>query len=251
MLKCSYKHISLAKIGNFESENEDNILIPSISEITNDPLIRFAIADGATESSFSKEWSELLVQSYKDKSFHLDNLPATITSISDIWHSMINIIELPWYAQQKAENGAFSTFLGVTLDLIECKLEAIAIGDCTLFQIRNNELAKSFPLTRAEEYGNVPHLFSSNKKYQADFEKAVKYFEGQILNNDLFILATDALAMWVFKSVIDGKKPWHRLDKLLNNEENRTDSFSKWAKNKIKKKELKNDDITLIIINIE
>ncbi len=58
MLKCNFKSITTPKLGNAVDENEDNILEPSKSEILFDTLIKFAISDGATESSFSKEWSD-------------------------------------------------------------------------------------------------------------------------------------------------------------------------------------------------
>ncbi len=54
-------------------------------------------------------------------------------------NSMANAIELPWYAEQKAETGAFATFLGLTINREESIYNVVAIGDCTLFQIRNDE----------------------------------------------------------------------------------------------------------------
>lgn len=250
MLKCNYKHISLAKIGNSKDENEDNILAPSTTEIIDEQIVRFAISDGATESSFSKEWSDLLVSCFKDKSFDPENLPTTIKRISETWQSMAKSIELPWYAEQKAENGAFATFLGITLNFTNAKFEAVAIGDCTLFLIRNDKLDTSFPITKIEEYGNTPNLFSSNQKYQTDFEKTVNYLDGIILKDDLLILASDALAMWIFQRIKEGEKPWYSLMTLLNYEEYQTD-FANWTANKIKENEIKNDDISLVIINIE
>ena len=248
MLKCSCIDISLPKIGHSSNENEDNILVPSRSEITKDP-VRFAISDGATESSFSKEWSCLLVNCYKDKSFDKDHLPDTIKEISDKWQSAIPG-ELPWYAQQKAEYGAFATFLGITLNLTEKEFEVIAIGDCTLFQIRNQELELTFPIEENEEYGNTPNLFSTNPKYQTDFEKTVRYYKGSILKGDLIILATDALAAWIFQRINKKERHWYGLITLINREDYRK-VFPNWIKDKIKKKEIKNDDISLVIINIE
>lgn len=250
MLKCSYKHISIAKVGNSANENEDNVLVPSISELDSEPIIKFAIADGATESSFSKEWSDLLVSCYKDKPFDLTNLPLTINAISEAWQSTTSAIELPWYAQQKLENGAFATFLGLTLNLEEQTFEAVSIGDCTLFQVRDNELISSFPITSFKDFGNTPSLFATNPRFQTDFEKSVKYLNGQTKSGDLLILASDALAMWIFKRLNEGERPWLSLLTLLNYEDYQTD-FSNWTFNKIKENEMKNDDISVVLINIE
>lgn len=250
MLKCSYKYISIAKVGNSVNENEDNILVPSLSELESEPVIKFAISDGATESSFSKEWSDLLVSCYKDKPFDIANLPLTINAISETWQSITSAIELPWYAQQKLENGAFATFLGVTLNLEEQTFESVSIGDCTLFQVRNNELICSFPVTSFEEFGNTPSLFATNSKFQTDYEKSVKYLNSRAISGDLLILASDALAMWLFKRLNEGERPWLSLLTLLTYEDYQTD-FSNWTFNKIKENEMKNDDISVVLINIE
>ena len=251
MLKCSYKYISIANVGNSVDENEDSILVPSSSELEREPVIKFAISDGATESSFSKEWSSLLVSCYKDMPFDIANLPLTINAISERWQLKTSAIELPWYAQQKLENGAFATFLGITLNLEEQTFESVSIGDCTLFQVRNDELIRSFPITSIEDFGNTPSLFATNSKFQTDYEKSVKYLKGEaIRSGDLLILASDALAMWLFKRLSEGEKPWLILFILLKYENYQTD-FSDWIFNKIKDKEMKNDDISVILINIE
>lgn len=250
MLKCSYKYISIAKVGNSVNENEDNLLVPSLSELESEPIIKFAISDGATESSFSKEWSDLLVSCYKDKPFDLAKLPLTINDVSETWQSITSTIDLPWYAQQKLENGAFATFLGITLNLAEQTFESVSIGDCTLFQVRNNELICSFPITSFEDFGNTPSLFATNSKYQTDFEKSVKYLNGQAESGDLLIIASDALAMWFLKRLNEGERPWQNLLTLLNYEYYQTD-FSNWTFNKIKENEIKNDDISVVLINIQ
>lgn len=250
MLKCSYKYISIPKVGNSANENEDNILVPTLSELETSPVIKFAISDGATESSFSKEWSYLLVSCYKDKPFDIANLPLTINAISETWQSIASAIELPWYAQQKLENGAFATFLGITLNLEEQTFESVSIGDCTLFQVRNNQLIYSFPITSYEDFGNTPSLFATNFKFQTQYEKSVKYLKRQTISGDLLILASDALAMWIFKRLNEGERPWLSLLITLNYEDYQTD-FLNWSLNKIKENEMKNDDISVVLINIE
>ncbi len=177
MLKCSIKSITRPKFGYSIDENEDNLLVPSESEIESANLVRFAISDGATESSFSKEWSDLLVNSYRDKLFDKDNLPETLKVISETWQSMTTDIELPWYAQQKLEIGAFATFLGLTINREEHTFETVAIGDCTLFQIRNDETFLTFPVTSINEFGNTPNLISTNQLFQTKFEKMHKKYD--------------------------------------------------------------------------
>lgn len=248
MLKCSFRSITTQKLGNSIDENEDNILEPSKSEIEFDTLVRFAVSDGATESSFSKEWSDLLASAYKDKSFEIDCLTDTLNAASFSWQSMATAIQLPWYAEQKAENGAFATFLGLTINREENIYNTVAIGDCTLFQIRNDETIFTFPVTTIEEFGNTPNLFASNKKYQTDLEKTVRYYYGSIQSNDLIVIATDALAAWIFKGKDVIEKPWNQLSNILNQG---VGDFEIWLNNQRKANEIKNDDVTLIIIKFE
>ncbi len=248
MLKCNFKSKTTPKFGNSTDENEDNLLVPSTSEIESDSLIRFAISDGATESSFSKEWSYLLVSSYKDKSYEKDRLPYTLKGISYTWQSIVDAIELPWYSQQKAEIGAFATFLGLTVNRVQNTFETVAIGDCTLFQVRNDELILTFPVTSIEEFGNTPNLIATNFDYQTEFEKTLAYGSGSIETNDLIILATDAIAAWIFKEKDAGEKPWNHLSNIL---EIYSDDFENWLNNKRRTNEIKNDDVTLVILKFE
>jgi len=245
MLQCQFKSITLPKFGNAVNENEDNLLEPSKSEIESDFLVRFAISDGATESSFSKEWSDLLVSAYKDKSFDKDHLPTTIKKISESWQSMATAIELPWYAEQKAEKGAFATFLGLTVNREENSFEVVAIGDCALFQIRADELFFSFPVSSIEDFNNTPNLVASNEMYQTDFEKNVIYYNGTIQPKDIMFLATDALAALILKQ----SKIWKHLTKMLEN--NDEAHFENWLNKLRKANKIKNDDVTLLMIKFE
>jgi len=249
MLKCGFKSMTLPKFGNAVDENEDNILEPSQSEIESYPIIQFAISDGATESSFSKEWSDLLVSGYKDKSFEKEHLPETIKKISESWHSMTTVHELPWYAQQKAESGAFATFLGLTVDRENNSFRAIAIGDCTLFQIRNDKLYLSFPISSMEDFHNTPNLISSNEKLQTNFENSAIYHDGIILSEDIILLSTDALAAWILEQCQTGKQVWKSLIKMLDTQDE--DKIEIWLNKLRKARKIKNDDVTLLIVKFE
>lgn len=242
MLKCTSNSISTQKFGNSFEENEDSILEPNNLDNTH---LEFAISDGATESSFSKEWADLLVSYYNTKSFDKDNFLETLMKISESWHSMVSTIELPWYAQQKVETGAFATFLGLTVNSACSNFEAIAIGDCTMFHIRNDEFYFSFPIKTIEDFGNTPNLIASNKLYQTDLKNNIAYYNDSIKQNDIIILATDALAAWIFKEKDKGEKPWNHLSNILDNYKA---DFENWLNNERKANEIKNDDVTLLIL---
>jgi hypothetical protein len=240
-LKYKSHHISVQKSGNSVDENEDALWFPE--NPGNSKSVNLAIADGATESSFSKEWSSLLVSAYKDKSFDKEHLSETLKDISEEWYSIVNKIVLPWYAQHKVETGAFATFLGLTIYKKENKFEIVAIGDCTLFQIRNEKLVFSFPVSSSKDFGNTPNLFASNPSYQLDLETAVIYCNNLIAPKDIILLATDALAAWIFTQIEANEKPWNQLKAVLRNK-----IFEKWLDEQRKTGKMKNDDVTLLII---
>lgn len=247
-LKCTYSSITTPKSGNSIDENEDNFLVPGKSEVESDMVLRFAVADGATESSFSKEWSDLLVSSYKNSPFDKGHFAETIRLVAKTWQAKATANVLPWYAEQKAETGAFATFLGLTINLEESVFDAVAIGDCTLFHVSHDESVCTFPISSIEEFGNTPNLIASNEIYQSDFDKTVIYLNGSIKANDLFLLATDALAAWIFKDIAACGKPWSLLLGILENEK---DDFDTWLNNQRQASQIKNDDVTLIIIKFE
>jgi hypothetical protein len=247
-LKCFYKSICATKAGNSIEENEDSIFEPNPIEFASKTILKFAISDGATESSFAKEWSQLLVRNYTDKLFDRSHFQETIKQISQEWHQITNAIELPWYAQQKIENGAFATFLGVTIDLQNHNWQSIAVGDSTLFHIRNNSLLDSFPIKTSDEYGNTPKLISSAKNRIQDFDFLASLSQGEIISGDLLIAGTDAISAWIFKQIENGGKPWEQFEIFYKNNFH---EFDEWLYQKRNSKEVKNDDITLLFLKFE
>lgn len=250
MLTLDIQSITLQKLGNIPYENEDNFLVASELEKESDNISKFAVSDGATESSFSKEWSDLLVSAYKDQKFDEDNLPHTLATISQTWYSIVNEKDLPWYAQQKLEFGAFAAFIGLTINKENSSFNTIAIGDCNLFHIKDNSLIVSFPINKSEDFGNTPFLLASNNKYQIDLNANVKYTQGVLNKNDILILATDALSAWILKDIEKDGKPWKLLDSILSSKRGEM-HFNRWVKRKIQDKEIKNDDVTLLLITIK
>jgi len=66
----------------------------------------------------------------------------------------------------------------------------------------------------------------------------------------LLILSSDAIAMWIFNRLNNGEKPWLNLEILLSCVKYIND-FTCWVYDKIREYKIKNDDISLILINIE
>ncbi len=192
-MKVLTKTFWLPKRGNSTDEYEDAAwpLEPTELECAE---FKCAVSDGATEASFSARWAQLLVKGFSEQ--------AELKDLSEKWSSEIKDLDLPWYAQEKAESGAFATLTclkitdsGTTGGTWWSK----AIGDSCFLHIRNETLLDSFPMTDAESFNNSPVLLCSNLDRHEDTESMFCEKQGSWLNGDRFLLLTDAVAAWFFK----------------------------------------------------
>lgn len=221
-------------------------------------LCRFAVADGASDSYASRVWADLLTSAFiqeQNRSIFesQDCLLVWARDLSERWHSEIPWSELAWYQLEKAEYGSHATFLG--LELGEFKIpnsspeklwQAIAVGDSCLFQVRNDELVTSpFPITSPEAFNTTPPLISSLEEYNSKSLECTRFATGTYLIGDVFLLMTDALAHWFIEQVSIGLKPWQE---LLNLE---PDTFTQFVSQLRKSKSLRNDDVTLLTVQLE
>src|SRR3989441_3510556 len=67
---------------------------------------------------------------------------------------------LPWFASEKAEQGAFAAFLGVEIDAHKNRWTALAVGDCCLMQVddvgKGMRAVETFPLQRSSQFTMSP-----------------------------------------------------------------------------------------------
>jgi hypothetical protein len=192
---------------------------------------RYAIADGATESSFSDRWAQ----------------------------SLVNWAALPWYCQEKAERGAYAAFVGLefgahgsiwekivgrTLQGEEMVWQAFAVGDSCLFQVRDGSLIASFPIQKSDDFTSRPILLASDETNNLSALKDIQSASGGVKPGDRFFLATDALAKWFLSRLEAGEKPW---ETLL--EQQTEAQFAALVEQLRKTQNLRNDDTTLVIIH--
>ena len=116
---------------------------------------RCAVADGASESAFSREWAQLLVRNFARRRLRLRHL-------QDIWEKLVKLRPLPWYLEAKVDKGAHAAFVGLSIrDGEHQSWRALAIGDSCLFQVRDSQMLLAAPIDKAEEFNNSPHLLST------------------------------------------------------------------------------------------
>lgn len=234
--------LKLPKLGNSNEECEDAFFY----KLTNN-LLKIALADGATESSFAKEWAKLLTKDLlTPKSLSPKKIIGRLPPLRKLWITEVTKTPLPWYAEAKLEKGAFSTILLMSINFEKATYDCIAVGDCCLFHIRKDDMIFLFPIDNSSEFSNNPFLLSTKKEDDSELKKHIKERKNQkIEKGDYLFLMSDALAYWFANENEKQERPWEIL--LGVSEEN---GFENWLNGQRKKKEIKNDDTTLLIIEI-
>src|SRR5262249_36881311 len=122
---------------------------------------RFAIADGASESSFARAWARLLVKKFlREPVLEADQWAAWLAPLQEEWGRGLSGLALPWFAKEKAELGAFATFLGLLVQP-DWTWRAVAVGDSCLFHVRGDSLIRQLPDLMAGDFGTTPALVSA------------------------------------------------------------------------------------------
>jgi serine/threonine protein phosphatase PrpC len=220
----------------------------------------FAIADGATQSFYSSIWSKLLVD-YFCENPQIDK---------NNWQEWLELIQQKWLEEVRAElekaksgnnfawieiyNGlersksATSTFIG--LQFIENQAKISIVGDSCLFIFQGNQLIQTYLLKKSTNFNDRPGYFGSRSKNNDDYEPEFLDIELKYKQHSdklYFVLATDALAEYIFKYTEQQRDILTTL--LTINSEQEFENFVKSARHDDTIK-MKNDDVTLMILEV-
>lgn len=236
------KEFWLPKSGSSASEYED------ASAVAKDKS-RFAVADGATETSFSGVWAKQLVRAFTDKRLSVPIGLEELKPLQSKWQKIVHRHPLPWYAEEKAYDGAFAAFVG--LEFLDEYAEtgpqkiwrATAAGDSCLIQVRNDEIVQAFPLANSASFNDRPNILCSAIGGNGTCE-VISKSGGHLLSEDAFFLMTDAIACWFFKEYEQGNKPWNLLDTQDDA------SFEKFVSRLRSENKMKDDDVTLVQVDV-
>lgn len=241
-----WQTFAVPKRGNSADEYEDAFA-------GNPQVGRFAIADGASESSFASNWAKLLVEGFT----HPASQPAAaknwLEPLRQRWSKEVDQLELPWYAEQKRELGASATFLGLILKHSAKTAAGIwlafGVGDCCFFHLHNEQIVKAFPMTRSQDFGNQPALLNSRLASTSSTRTVQKQDRGKWAAGDRLLLMTDALAQCFLHRYEEGRKPWKSIERLLAHS-TPAKAFSSWIDKLREQSGMRNDDVTLTIIDL-
>jgi hypothetical protein len=245
------KHYWTPKAGNLPEEYED---ASQVLYSDDDNLARIVICDGASEAAFSREWAQILAEAFVSRPLDLPNLDGPVLTgwlrpSESAWNEVVPWERIPWHGEGKARAGALATLLGMTIDLTPNSSGslpwcAFAVGDCCLFVVRNGELAVRFPLDESSQFNSTPSLICSNPANNEDLWEGVCQSNGEFRPGDLILLASDAVAAWIFGDLESGGKPWETLLELESTD------WDGWVQERRNERSMRNDDSTLLIIEV-
>lgn len=228
----------------------------------------FALCDGVGASYFSRPWATLLAQQWVTHPLEAYDAEALETWlyeprmrwqhwVLDTWLPIINQrnqnLGHKTFSRQEAEEfvkmGAAATFLGVMLDKNNATWHAAALGDTCLFcfsdQASHSWNVRCFPLQKAADFTDQPPSIPSTTRANISLlASRMQRQSGTYQPGDVLLLATDALAMWLFKQLEQRTLPLEQILQLSQEE------FAHFVNQQRLKKQMNDDDTTLLIVSL-
>ena|GEM_PF-7054891 len=237
------KQFQITKLGNSEEEYEDYAQVSS----ENDSFLRVAVADGATESLFSDIWAKLIVEKFiENGSLETSQLQQVYQSFIEETNSRIeNAPEMRrWTMYNKMERGTHATIAAIEF-LNSESFRITTLGDSCVFYGENNSEIKMLPELSPEDFGNSPQLICHLPPTWEGLKN--KWIKQEVTLEGAFkiLLCTDALACWLTQSLPKDPTVWEKLFKLDSQE-----SFTNLINDLRSQQVLKNDDVTLVTIDV-
>jgi hypothetical protein len=243
------------KFGSQASEYEDAFCPTNAVDDERVGEFTCAIADGATESSYSRIWAKQLAQAAcHNRWLDAETLLAQLPHLQKQWASYVRqrlrnrSARPPWYVAEKAQQGAHAALLCLHF----CKggaawasWRALAVGDCCLVQVRDETIVSLFPFTGAIEFNSRPFLLASQPVNHTQLAQHIHTCSGEWRSGDQFLLMTDALAHWFYRALENNEQPWRAFDDLQGHKDDVL-SFQDWMQVLRAEGTIRNDDVTLL-----
>lgn len=257
-MECFLEILSLPKGGNDPQDFED-AFYPPLGEEQLKGRFRAAIADGASSGILSGKWAQVLTEAIYTFDGSIYDLHTIIEIASLKWGEWLQgylnnreqrNMPIRWYEEPGLKTGAFATLLGLEINEGDGVNEwhAVAIGDSCLFQIRQGQLVKCFPIIQSKAFNNNPILLCSVATSNSELRKKSEITNGEWQKDDVFYLMTDALAQWFLNAFESGQQPWIELNDF--NKENQKQTFIEFIDGLRSNRYMRNDDVSLIRISM-
>jgi hypothetical protein len=238
-------YFRMSKLGNRESDYEDSFSYDL-------EKMKFAIADGVSNSIFSDVWARALTETFVSGDMDLfsgsagDIMHNLIVESRKRWYRSVEWGKLPWFTRNKAVNGSHSTLLLCHLrhqDDDTLQMRAIAVGDSCLFKLRGDEIIYTFPLTDPAQFNTTPDLVWSGKGHPFPLDSSsrdpeVRMMDGAVSAYDRLVFATDSISVLLLREA----HPAALLEEVVEKR------FSRSLVEAIDSGRIRNDDITVAVV---
>lgn len=181
------------KAGLDPEENEDQAAWRQVD----DRRWRLAVADGATEATFSRQWASALVSAWVSEPLLKRPDAALLERARLEWAASIPAAAgMPWYAQAKLAVGSAATaaFVEVRSTSRAWRWSADVVGDCGVIVLQASGRRfrrRAIPFTQSAQFGSAPRLLSTEPGFRSAREVtrytgiATKPFEAWIMSDAL------------------------------------------------------------------
>jgi hypothetical protein len=246
------------KAGNTDEEYED-AYHPKWSGERQLDRLKVAVADGASEGSFSNRWADMLVRSFgRSASLRFGD---TFNDALSRWEAWLPKYldrrtqsgrPIQWFEEAKLERGAFATLLGFRLRTRpdaegEGAWTAITLGDSCLFHVRDDALQVAFPLAESAAFDTSPELVPSRPDDHELVVRRATTCTGDWHSGDSFYLCTDAISAWFLAEHENGERPWRRFADL---DTDGAPPFREWIADLRDAGRMRNDDVTVVRVDV-
>lgn len=222
-------------------------------------ILRAAVADGASDAFEAGTWARLLVATFvhAPPSAEPDLFFEWLQGPARAWQATLDWERLPWYAEQKARDvGGLATLLGFRLERAAdagrnpgtAQWSALAVGDACLLHVRKHNVLIRFPLESVSAFNATPELLSTRLEHDRALlkEDALRHLSGSCQAGDLFLLATDAMAEWLYSlaDLDELKLGWESVSNLIE------EDFDTLIRELRTQSIIRNDDVTLLVVRV-
>ncbi|WP_033442121.1 protein phosphatase 2C domain-containing protein [Saccharothrix sp. NRRL B-16314] len=260
--------LRVPKHGNTLPECEDAAHVLPV-----DPgLVLAAVADGASESLLAGEWADLLARSVNDSVLDdecavrdADRFASALVLAGEAWDGWLASYvarreadgrPIAWYEEPKLDRGPHATVLAARFATEASEAsgssgtswDAAALGDSCLFHVRDDRLVRAFPLESADAFSNSPGLVNAFNRDRELLARHVRTASGRAEPGDRFFLCTDALAAWFLGAADRGDRPWRELGEFTRSGD--LDGFSGWLEGPRAEGVMRNDDVTVVHVDL-
>lgn len=229
------------KMGNSPEQWED-------AYATDAPGGAAVIADGASSGIYCNIWAEQLGTRFltdRPDTRDVASLTKWVNGLRTEWRTAIKYSSLNWSKQAKVDQvGAAATLLALETgpedESGHRPWRASAVGDASLFLVRDNRLVATFPVVADDQFGSAPLLVRSSPGQRT----LVLAAAGTCQPGDRFVLATDSIAARLFKDVAEGEVDWGRYEHITQ------DAWRAELDALRSANDMVNDDCTLVVLRV-